>query len=88
MARFYGWTDEYIGKMPLAKAKLYYEAIDTITHEEMLFDLTVNDYPHMKKEGRKKVYNAVKKAVNKHIPKEQVTASELSKTISGMMNGK
>jgi len=56
VARFYGWGDDEISGMSEIKVRKYWQAITAIEARECLMLLAVNDYPHLKKHDRSKVY--------------------------------
>jgi hypothetical protein len=62
LARFYGWTHDYIMNLPVIVALKYYKAISVITASERIDDLNISSYPHMEEKGRKKLFKQYEKA--------------------------
>jgi hypothetical protein len=62
VAKFYGWNDSEINNLSYPVFMQYYEAITVIEAQECLVAMNIQDYPRMKKEGRKKFYRSVRKA--------------------------
>lgn len=74
--------------LPFAIAKMYYEAIDTLSHQEMLLDMAAGDYPHLKKSGRNKLHKAVSRKANKYTPREHLTVDQIKNQLKRAMNGR
>lgn len=56
IAYFYGWTDGQIDQLSVDKIDLYWQAITTIEAQEMLKQLTVSDWPHLKQNQRETIH--------------------------------
>lgn len=61
MCEFYGWTPDIVGGLTFEEASIYWEAITVIEAREMLSQLSVADYPHMKKTSRQKLHRSLSK---------------------------
>lgn len=55
MARFFGWTDDEIARMPYSKTQEYLRCIEPLMAEETLVQLTVSSFPNLKKSDAKRV---------------------------------
>lgn len=64
VARFYGWNHWEIENLPSRTYWEYFKAMRPVKAQEALNDLQVITYPHMKKEGRSKLYNFLRRQVN------------------------
>lgn len=86
LARFYGWTDQYIGSMPNDKALEYYMAIKVIDAQELLASMQVALSPQMKLEDRKKFRRSLEKLANPKELQKECTFEEFAEKV-GMING-
>ena len=63
MLRFYnGVTPESLDEMSVIEFDQYWLAITKIEAQEMLIEFTIADYPHLKPNRRKEIYNKLKRA--------------------------
>ncbi len=69
MARFYGWTDEYIKSLPLPVLLGYADMIPDIRRDEALLMLSVVTNPHLKAEDQKQLWRELKKDKRRGPPK-------------------
>jgi len=59
MARFYGWTDEYIDNLPSPKFESYWLGIEVVESREAMIFMEGVTYPHLdKREDRKKMFSS------------------------------
>lgn len=66
--------------MEVDEFSLMLEALDMITAREKILELTVADYPSVKKESREKIHKAFHKQARPHIfeKKKPITTKELA----------
>jgi hypothetical protein len=61
VARFYGFSDADIEEMHLEDFINYSKAIEMLEAKEMLVNMKIMDYPKMKQEARKQLFQGVHK---------------------------
>lgn len=61
MARFYGWTHDYMFSMANRDLERYYNAIECLEAQELMLRFKVSDYPHLKSADRTKIFNNIHK---------------------------
>ena len=62
MLRFYnGVTPESLVELSVIVCDQYWLAITKIEAQEMLIEFTITDYPHLKPNRRKEIYNKLKR---------------------------
>jgi len=82
VARFYGWTHDYIMSMPYKEYRNYLKSIDAVISSEYHNLRNIASYPEMNKKGRDKLDKAMKSIYNRIVegndspvtPKEQAMA--------------
>jgi len=72
VARFYGWTHDYIMGMGTADFMVYFKAIDPIQAQEQLASFTAADWSSLKQKARTEIYNNIDKLANSVFPKKKV----------------
>lgn len=72
MARFYGWSHEYLCDMQAKVFMTYYRAISPIEASEQISQLTASDWPNLKDQKRKEIFNKLDKEARSVYPKKQV----------------
>lgn len=61
MCRFYGWTAHYVENMEASLAEEYWKAITPIEATEYMAQMKMADFPHLKKEERRKTWKEISK---------------------------
>lgn len=64
MARFYGWSHDYIMSLPVDVALDYWHAISPLDAEEKLASLNASMMPYAKEDNRDKYYKNLEKIAN------------------------
>ena len=67
IARFYGWTDDEISKLPVKTFYEYIKAIDVLESEEQLKKIQVSLAPNIKDSTRKEMIAAYKRNVKSSV---------------------
>ena len=83
MARFYGWTHDYIDDLDHETVIRYYSAITVLDAQERLVDMNVSDYPKMGKESRKKFFKEMRKKAYPSELQKEVTFDEMARKLNG-----
>lgn len=84
VARFYGWTDEYINDMPSDKFSMYRRGMEVLTAQEALMALKISCAPNMKKDARERLFNRLGKAANPNPPEAiAMTPENLARILNG-----
>jgi len=73
MARFYGWSDEYLREMEADKFLAYWLAITPIESQEVLNQITATSFSNLKKGDRSKVHKELKKNTRFLIEQDDAT---------------
>jgi len=84
LARFYGWTADYISSMGYVTALEYYTAITTIESQELQMNMQASAYPKMKKDSQNAFHRKVERLAN---PKELQKEISFDAFIGAMTNG-
>ena len=63
MARFYGWTDDYLVSMDTDIFQDYWLAIDAIKSIEQIDDIQSSSFHSFKQEDRKKINSRLNKKI-------------------------
>ena len=71
VARFYGWTHDYIRRLPFSVFRDYLNAIPAIEAHEQLTAINVSSFPHTKKEYRKKLIQNLKNTIRNTIKRKR-----------------
>ena len=88
MLRFYnGFTPEHLDEMTVLDFNQYWKAIEYIEAQEMLVAITAEDYPHLKPNRRKEIYNKLKNAVRGSKTGNLTSPEEIAKAI-GAISGR
>ena len=87
MLRFYNgsFTSREVDEMDVDEFEQYCSAINIIESRELLSQFTVADYPHLKSEKRRQIYNRVKACMQNKSTKAETT-EELARML-GALNG-
>lgn len=72
MANFYGWTHEYLLSMESKVFMKYYKIIPVIESQNQINSFTAADWPNMKKEKRKELFNKLQKLAKAANPRKKV----------------
>lgn len=85
MARFYGFSNSEIMAMSLKDFNSYAQSIPIITAREMLPQLTVASFPHMKKESQVKEHRKIYKQAypSAFENKKPMSLQDLAKVLNG-----
>lgn len=75
MLRFYNgsFTSQDVDEMDVDEFEQYCTAINIIESRELLSQFTVADYPHLKSDKRRQLYNKVKLCMKNESAKAQTT---------------
>ena len=86
VARFYGWTHDYIRSLEAEVFDQYFKAIEVIRANETLIQLKVSDFPQLDGKQRSKVHAQFSKRANpKEFREEEVLKTgDLFKKMKGM----
>ena len=86
MLRFYnGVTPESLDEMSVIEFDQYWLAITKIEAQEMLMELNVVDYPHLKPNRRKEIYNKLKRVQgNGKVSGALMSPQEIAKKIGAI----
>jgi len=91
VARFYGWSHDYISSLPSKTLLKYLESIEILEAQEALVQMTLADFSrNYKQEDRKKLHRKLKRTAEKLSPNEQpkVLSDDLPALIQGLLNGR
>jgi hypothetical protein len=88
MLRFYnGLTPRELDEMSVIEFDQYWLAITKIEAQEMLLEFTVADYPHLKPNRRREVYNKLKKLQDNGQAPGLMTPKDIAKAIGALSGG-
>lgn len=90
MANFYGFSHQQLMEMQADTFHQYWLAITAIEAQDMLKQMQIADYPHLKKEDRKKVYNSIHKQAYPVKPSKEgkmLTSEDIANFLNGAING-
>lgn len=73
--------------MDIQTANKYFEAISVLEAQEMLSDLTVSAFPHLKSEERKNIHRSISRKANSGFPKDGLSPQAGAAWIKGKLNG-
>lgn len=90
MSFFYGWTNDQIEDLPIDLFENYWSAITVIEAQEMLKNLTIQDWTKMKNSSREKLHRQLHRDAYPASFNEvkQVSNDELAKILGGGLNGR
>lgn len=91
MARFYGWTNEEIGKLDVGIFNEYLLAIEPLTARETMLSMHIAVYPDMKKGDRRSFFDNTKSNVMANIEKPKTkpkTTREIAMKLAGKQHGR
>jgi hypothetical protein len=82
---FFKLTPDYVDSMPEEEAEILWQAITRIEAEQMLIQMKLADFPHMKKEARE---NFQRRMWLKAYPDSQESRPLSFQELDGILNGK
>jgi len=89
VARFYGWLPSDIDNLTPDEFFTYQNSIFVIEAKEKLQKLEVADYPNLKDDARKRIFNAAKKKLDefrvKDKKQQQLSNEDIFRMISGRL---
>lgn len=92
MCRFYGFGYQEVLKM---NGDVYYQflqAIDVLTSEERLMDISVASFPHSEKNSRERMKRSLHKGARPELFESdrtnQISMKEFGKVLAGMSGGR
>ena len=69
----------------------YWLAITVVEAQDMLKQMQISDYPHLKKEDRKRVYSSIQKQaypiIEERAEEKLLTSEDIASFLQGAMNG-
>lgn len=85
MAYFYSVPFSFIEELDVESFQKYWDAITIIEAQEMLNQITVADWPHMKKGSREKLHKGLYRKAYPSIFREQkqVSMDDLARILKG-----
>ena len=84
MTRFYGFNYNELMSMDADIYMMYLIGINQLRNEEMLYDMTICDYPNLKDQGRKDIHKKIYKnafPLSFTSPKNIIKLSDLNKVL-------
>ena len=84
LARFYGWTDDYIMGLELNTFHDYYSAIPVIKSAECLSDINNISYPHQKPDSGKKYIKDLQKNLAPYQKETSMSELDLNRLFGGL----
>ena len=85
MLRFYnGLNPELLDEMTVIDFDQYWLAITKIEAQEMLIELTIADYPHLKPMRRRELYNKLKRHQDNADANQLMSPKDIAKAIGAI----
>jgi hypothetical protein len=81
MCRFYGFTYDYVQSIPIDDYFDLWQAITQLEAQENLMQMTIMDYPKMRKDDRKKLHRKFRRMAYPSTGKNAISASEMKKIL-------
>lgn len=85
MCRFYGWTLDYVLSLELDHFNYLWESITVIEAREMLNNIAVGDFAHIKQSSRDKIYKQLSSEANPASLKPAIVGS--NKDLARLLGG-
>lgn len=84
MARFYGWTDDEIDRLPFSRFVLYLKAIDNLSAIEDLRACSVASFgnSNLRKDSRQKTLAQLKKQSSDSIELQNTSFADVAKALA------
>lgn len=83
MAYFYGWSPHIIDNMDFKQFNIYYNCINLIKSENNLELSTITSFPHVKKQGREKLWKKWKQTLRRGIIRKNNKPISLEELLQG-----
>lgn len=81
LARFYGWTDDYIGQLDYDIAMEYIEAMEVIKARELMISYDAAIIPNLKETAQSSRFNKARKRANPIHLQEETSFEDFAKSL-------